>query len=50
MNIEQGMLIVEGSDTFFFNRHSLFDIRYSKTTLVKWHRVFANDQLIQFTV
>ena len=50
MNIEQGLLRVEGSDKTFFNRHSLFDIRYSKTTPVKGHRVFANDQLIQFTV
>jgi len=37
MNIEQGMLIVEGSDNTFFNRHSLFGIRYSKTTSVKLH-------------
>jgi len=27
MNIEQGLLRVEGSDKTFFNRHSLFDIQ-----------------------
>jgi len=37
MNIEQAMLMVEGSDKTFFHRHSLFDIRYAKTMPVKWH-------------
>ncbi len=35
MNLEQGITIVEGSDNTVFNRHSLFDNRYSKTTSVK---------------